>query len=60
MADGSSPAFAGLNLHKIVETLLDTKDNDASVFEEARAAGSGDSGVTWRHGTAESAQRSNR
>ena len=52
MADGSSPAFAGLNSHKIVETLLDTNDNDASAFIEARAAGSGDSGVTWRHGTA--------
>ena len=37
MADGSSPAFAGLNSHKIVETLLDTKDNDASAFIEALA-----------------------
>ena len=58
MVDGLSPAFAGLNSHEIVKMLLDTNDNDASVFEEARVAGSCDSGVhtTWHHGTAESAQ----
>ena len=46
MADGSSPAFAGLNSHEVVESLLDIIDIDASVFGEVPGFVSGDFGVS--------------